>query len=147
MNPMMKQKFLNQYQQTSLETGMENASPHKLVVMLYDGVLDNLALVKGAIERKDYQAKAEKLNKAITIVGALRVGLDMEHGGEVAENYSDIYTYINQQLLRASVKNDLDILSDVMAMVRQLKETWNLIPDNMKAATKDQLEMLKSGKV
>ncbi len=53
MNPMMKQKFLDQYQQTSVQTGLEDATPHKLVAMLYDGILDNLALAKGAMERKD----------------------------------------------------------------------------------------------
>ncbi|WP_024851365.1 flagellar export chaperone FliS [Hydrogenovibrio kuenenii] len=147
MNPMMKQKFLNQYQQTSIETGMENATPHKLVVLLYDGVVDALALVKGAIERKDFRMKADKINKAITLVGALRVGLDMENGGDVAKNYADIYSYINQQLLQVSLKNDLEVLNQLAGLVRELRESWDLMPNNMKMASKEQLDNLKKVKV
>lgn len=146
MNPMMKQKFLNQYQQTSLETGIDNASPHKLVSMLYDGTLEALAHVKGAIERKDFEVKADKLNRAILLVGALRSGLDLENGGEVAANYSDLYFYINQQLLQVSLKNDLTLLEEVTSLIRELRDSWNLMPDNMKAATKEQLENLKKMK-
>lgn len=144
---MMKQKFLNQYQQTSIETGIENASPHKLVSMIYDGVVDTLALVKGAIERKDYETKANKVNHAITLIGGLRVGLDLENGGDVAKNYSDIYTYANQQLLQVSLKNDLDILAEVASLMRELRTSWNLMPDNMKSVTKDQLDNLKKVRV
>lgn len=143
MNMMMKQKFLNQYQQTSIETGLENASPHKLVSMLYDGALESLALVKGAIERKDFQRKAHQINRAILIIGALRTGLDMENGGEAAENYDSIYSYINQQLLKCSFKNSLTILEEVMSLLRELRESWNMMPDNMKNASTNQIEGLK----
>ncbi|MBN2607029.1 MAG: flagellar export chaperone FliS [Thiotrichales bacterium] len=146
MNPLMKQKFLNQYQQTSLETGLENASPHKLVSMLYDGALETMANAKGAIERKDYETKAHNLNRAILIIGTLRSGLDMENGGEVANNYAELYGYINQKLLHVSFKNDLEALADVMDLIRDLRDSWNLMPDNMKSATKDQLENLKKMK-
>lgn len=143
---MMKQKFLNQYQQTSVETGLENASPHKLVSMLYDGALETMANASGAIERKDFEAKAHNLNRAILIIGTLRSGLDMENGGEVSNNYAELYSYINQRLLHVSLKNDLEALSDVMDLIRNLRESWNLMPDNMKSATKDQLENLKKMK-
>lgn len=143
---MMKQKFLNQYQQTSVETGIENATPHKLVTMLYDGVLENLALAKGAIQRKNYEQKAEKMNKAVLIIGSLRSNLDMENGGEVSENYEALYSYINRRLLEASLKNDEVILAEVTDLVRELKEAWEMMPDNFKNASKDQLDQLKKMK-
>ncbi|MGC9386244.1 MAG: flagellar export chaperone FliS [Hydrogenovibrio sp.] len=146
MNAMMKQKFLNQYQQTSLQTGLENATPHKLVAMLYDGVLDNLALIKGAIERKDYELKSAKLNKVVMIIGSLRANLDMEHGGEVAANYEALYSYINSRLFKASAQNDLEILNEVAGLVRELRDTWNMIPDNFKSASRSQIDMVKNAK-
>ena len=132
MNQMMKQKFLNQYQQTSVETGMENATPYKLVSMLYDGIMDNLALGKGAMQRKDYQLKAEKLNKAVLIVGSLRSGLDMKNGGEASENYEALYNYIHRKLLE-----------EVSGLVRELREAWELMPDNFKHASRAQIETIK----
>ncbi|AZR81903.1 flagellar export chaperone FliS [Thiomicrospira sp. S5] len=144
MNSMMKQKFLDQYQQTSVQTGLENATPHKLVSMLYDGILDNLALTKGAMQRKDYEQKANKLNKAVLIIGSLRSNLDMEHGGEVATNYEALYSYMNRRLLQASAQNDETLIDEVANLVRELKDAWNQMPDNFKMATQSQLESVKN---
>lgn len=143
MNPMMKQKFLNQYQATSLQTGMENATPYKLVSMLYDGIMDNLALGKGAMQRKNHELKAEKLNKAILIIGSLRAELDIKNGGEVAENYEALYNYINRKLLEASSKNDVLILEEVIKLVRELRDAWALMPDNFKNASRSQINNIK----
>jgi len=143
MNQMMKKKFLNQYQQTSVETGLENATPYKLVSMLYDGVMDNLALAKGAMSRQDYQLKAEKLNKAVLIIGSLRSGIDKVNGGEVAENYEALYNYINRKLLEASAKNDEAILDEVTTLVRELRDAWALMPENFKNATRAQIDSIK----
>lgn len=145
MNAMMKQKFLNQYQQTSVETGLENATPHKLVTMLYDGIIGNLAAAKGAIQRKDFEQKAEKMNKAVSIVGSLRSNLDMKNGGEVAENYEALYAYINRTLFDASAKNDEQKLDEVIQLVKELKASWEMMPDNFKNASQSQIENLKHG--
>ncbi len=143
MNPMMKQKFLDQYQQTSLQTGLEDATPHKLVAMLYDGILDNLALAKGAMERKDFELKANKLNKAIMIIGSLRSNLDMDNGGEVASNYEALYSYMNRRLLEASSQNQVETLDEVAGLARELKDAWNQMPSNFKMASQSQIEMVK----
>lgn len=144
MNAMMKQKFLNQYQQTSVETNLENASPHKLVTMLYDGVVGNLAAAKGAIQRKSFEQKAEKINKAILIIGSLRANLDLENGGAAADNYQALYSYMNQTLLTASLKNNEELLDEVIQLTKELKDTWLMMPDNFKNASKEQIEMLKA---
>lgn len=143
MNVMMQQKFLNQYQKTSLETGMENATPHKLIAMLYDGVIENIALAKGAMQRKDIPLKAEKLNKAVLIIGSLRSNLDMDNGKEVSENFDGLYSYINRKLLEASSKNDIDALDEVTELVKEIRHTWSLMPDNFKKASRAQIDSIK----
>lgn len=143
MNVMMKQKFLEQYQQTFLETSMENATPHKLVGMLYDGIIENLVQVKGAIDRREFELKAEKLNKAVLIIGSLRSNLDMEQGGEVSSNFDGLYSYINRKLLEASAKNDLQIIDEVIILIKELRESWSLMPDNFKKATIAQIKTIK----
>lgn len=143
MNQMMNQKFLNQYQQTSVETGMENATPHKLVTLLYEGVLDNLALCKGAIQRKDYQQKTEKLNKALMIITSLRSNLDLEMGGEVAENFQNLYVYMERRLVEASAKNEIEMIEEVSDLIRTLKDAWLAMPDNFKNASKKQIETIQ----
>lgn len=143
MNPYMKKKFMEQYQQIDVSTGVENASPHKLVSMLYEGVLENIAVAKGAIQRNDLELKAEKIDKAYAIVSGLEAGLDLEAGGEVAENYMELYDYIKRSLVKASGQKNIELLDEIADLVRSLNESWNMIPENMKAATRQQIELLK----
>ncbi len=143
MNAVMKQKYLNQYKQTSVETGMENATPHKLISMLYDGVLDNIALARGAMERKDFMQKGENINKAVSIIGSLKANLDMEKGKEVSDNFEALYSYLNRKLLEASSKNDSKVLDEIVELVKELRESWSLMPDNFKKATKSQIDSIK----
>lgn len=143
MNAIMRQKVLNQYQQTSVETNMENATPYKLVSMLYDGAVDNLFLVKGAIQRKDFELKSQKMNKVILIIDTLSANLDMKEGGEVADNLESLYEYINRKLLEASAANDLHILDEVIDLIKELRDGWSLIPNDFKKASKNQLNSIK----
>ncbi len=143
MNAIMRQKVLNQYQQTSVETNMENATPYKLISMLYDGAVDNLFLVKGAIQRKDFELKSQKMNKVILIIDTLSANLDMKEGGEVADNLESLYEYINRKLLEASAANDLHILDEVIDLIKELRDGWSLIPNDFKKASKNQLNSIK----
>lgn len=143
MNAIMRQKVLNQYQQTSVETNMENATPYKLISMLYDGAVDNLFLVKGAIQRKDFELKSQKMNKVILIIDTLSANLDMKEGGEVADNLESLYEYINRKLLEASAANDLHILDEVIDLIKELRDGWTLIPNDFKKASKNQLNSIK----
>ena len=57
---------------------MHDASPHKLITLLFDACQENLAVAKGAIERKEIKRKAEAIKKAIDIVVRLQASLDFE---------------------------------------------------------------------
>lgn len=144
MNPLMKKKFLDQYQQTSVETGLENATPHKLVSMLYEGALDNIALSKGAMERKDFALKSEKLNKAISILSGLQDGLDLDAGKEVSENLLNLYDYMKRRLIEAGTQQDSAALDEVADLIRGIKEAWDQMPSNIKSASHEQLKKLKT---
>ena len=56
------------YHQIGVETGVNTASPHKLVAMLFDGLLNSLALAQGAMEQGDIEAKCHQISR-----GHLRV--------------------------------------------------------------------------
>ena len=73
MNAMVRNRFLQQYTQTNMQTGVEGATPHRLVQMLYEGALDIIAQAKGAMIRKDYMTKGKRVNHAITIISGLSV--------------------------------------------------------------------------
>lgn len=140
MNAMVRNRYLQQYTQTNLQTGVENATPHRLVQMLYEGALDVLAQAKGAMMRKDYEVKAKKTNHLITILNGLRAGIDSKHSAEIAENFDALYDFMIRRVLEASSKNSVDMLDEVAEILRTLKSGWDEVPDELRKMPKEVLE-------
>lgn len=120
------QEALKQYRRLGIESEVTNASPHRLIQMLFEGALGRLAVAQGALERGDLATKGEALSKAIGIVSGLRSSLDM-NTGELAENLDRIYEYINFRLLEASAENDVEKIIEVTQLVKTLKSAWDEI--------------------
>lgn len=120
------QEALKQYQKLGIESEVSNASPHRLIQLLFEGALGRLAAAQGAMERGDIAVKGEMLGKAIGIVGGLRSSLDME-AGEISERLDQLYEYINLRLLEASAQNDIDKVVEVIQLLKTVKSGWDEI--------------------
>lgn len=120
------QEALKQYRRLGIESEVTNASPHRLIQMLFEGALGRLAVAQGALERGDIATKGEALSKAIGIVSGLRSSLDMSTG-ELAENLDRLYEYINFRLLEASAENDIEKVVEVTQLIKTLKSGWDEI--------------------
>lgn len=113
------------YATVGLETGVASASPHKLVVMLYDGVIVALLSAISHIKSPNIAAKGAALSKAITIIdNGLRASLDKKAGGEIAENLDALYDYMSRRLLQANLKNDATIVEEIHGLMSNLREAW-----------------------
>ena len=144
MNAMIRQRFLNQYAQTSVLTGIENATPHRMVQMLYDGVLDRIAQAKGLMLRKDFEKKSKVINSIIGIISHLQQSLDLDKGGEVAQNLYALYGYALQQVFKSSRHNDPSLLDEVTNLMRGLKQAWDEMPESFKKMNKEEIARLQS---
>lgn len=113
------------YAQLKKQTGIEDANPHQLIAMLYQGILDNLQQALGFIERKDIPGKGQCIGRAITIIGGLQSFLDHEKGGEISRNLDSLYEYMSLRLLDASAKQDVAAVQEVIALTREIKEGWD----------------------
>lgn len=120
------QEALKQYRQLGIESEVSNASPHRLIQLLFEGALSRLAVAQGAIERGDLAAKGELIGKAIGIVGGLRASLDMS-AGEISERLDQLYEYINFKLLEASAQNDVEKVNEVIQLLKTVKSGWDEI--------------------
>ncbi|WP_085298123.1 flagellar export chaperone FliS [Cognaticolwellia mytili] len=118
---------LKKYQQTEMGNAGE-ASPYRLVALLFQKLLDNIATAKGAIAQKNYAKKGSELSNAIAIIGVLESSLDFEQGGEISKNLSDLYLFCSEKLLEASTDNDIDKLNDVAQVLIPIKSGWDAIP-------------------
>lgn len=143
MNAQLRQKFLQQYQVTGLETSVSEATPHKLVSMLYDGALSKIARARGFMQRNQFKEKAAEIAKITAILMSLRSNLDFEDGGEVALNLDALYEYMNRRILEAGRENSLEKLDEVAELIRIIKEGWEQMPDEFKNAPREKIAQLK----
>jgi flagellar protein FliS len=127
------------------ETGVKTASKARLIVMLYDGAIKSLM---AAWERIDEDGKVElydldKFNssciRAQEIITELMVSLDMQEGGEIAQNLMALYIFFNQELLQANIRRDKKRIGFVLEMMTQLRDSWDtaantaVVPETRKA--------------
>ncbi len=124
MNPM---KALRAYQKVNSHAQISEASPHRLIQMLYEGGLDRLAQAKGALVRGDIPQKCLMLTKAVDIITGLRQGLDEEKAEDPAtiQQLASLYDYMSAQLLQANINNDPEIIDEVARLLITLKSGWD----------------------
>jgi flagellar protein FliS len=128
----MYQTGAKQYQKMDIQTSVADASPHQLIAMLMDGLISRLAMAKGFIGREDYEGKSRCLGSAITVIDALQNSLDMEVGGEIAENLDRLYLYMTRRVFAAGVANDVEIIDEVISLVKTIKEGWDGIKEEVR---------------
>lgn len=116
---------LRQYQQVNTQAQLVEASPHRLIQMLFEGALDRLAQAQGALKRGQVAEKGLLIGKAVNIVSGLRESLNKEQGGQLAENLDGLYEYMVRQLTQANLTNDAQALQHVAALLREVKEGWD----------------------
>ena len=117
-----------QYSQVGVASGVEQASPHRLIQMLMDGAIEKVAKAKGFMERKDIAKKGSHISWAISIIDGLRASLDKSNGGDIADNLDDLYDYMIRRLMRANLENNADLLDEVISLLRSIKNAWDGIP-------------------
>lgn len=122
------------YATVGLETGVAAASPHKLVVMLYDGVIVALLSAINGIKSSNIGIKGTSISKAITIIdNGLRASLDKKAGGEIAQNLDSLYDYMSRRLLEANIKSDAAIVEEIHGLMSDLREAWVQIGEQQEA--------------
>ncbi|SHE47570.1 flagellar protein FliS [Thermoanaerobacter uzonensis DSM 18761] len=115
--------MVNPYQQYK-ENAILTASPEELVLMLYNGIIRFIEEAKGAIEKKDYMAANNGIQRAQDIIAELMLTLDMSY--DISQNLYSLYDYMLRRLIDANVKKDVTILEEVKGFAIELRDTWNL---------------------
>ena len=118
----------NAYAKVGIETGVAAASPHSLIVMLFEGAMIAVSAALQYMQAGDIQNKGLSISKAIMIIdNGLRASLDKTAGGEIAASLDALYEYMSGRLLMANLKNRPEMLEEVHRLLKDLKEAWEAI--------------------
>jgi flagellar protein FliS len=128
MSPAHSHLAVNAYHSVGVESLANSGNPHQLVVMLFNGARAAVAVARGHLQRREIEAKGAAIGKAIAIIDdGLKASLDLNVGGEIAQNLADLYDYMARRLLQANLKNDAKALDEVAQLLLQLGSAWESI--------------------
>ncbi len=112
------------YQAVHLHAQTAQASPLQLVLVLMDGLLDELARARAHIEARRFELKAASLDKCVSIINGLSSALDLEAGCEVVHNLARLYDYCADRLYRAGVEMNPAVVDEVQRLLGQIRGGW-----------------------
>jgi len=111
-----------------------DASPARLVQIMYEQILLELATAQGCMGRiqgnlplKEVVTKCKAVSKAIRLIGHLDATLNMDRGGKISENLRNLYLYMLRRLAMANAHNDAAMVGEVATLVRTIKQGWDQI--------------------
>ena len=132
---MFASRSASTYRTLSVQTGVIDASPHRLIEMLLDGALESIARARVAMRQGDIQTRVSAITRAVRIVDeGLKAALDPAAGGEIAVNLGQIYGYVTVLLTQANNDRDDDKLVEATRLLETVREGWRGIADHPAAA-------------
>jgi flagellar secretion chaperone FliS len=131
---MYSQRGAAQYRTVRSHGLVTDASPARLVQIMFEHILSELATAQGCMERIENNmplgevvAKGKSLGKAIRLINQLNATLDMERGRQIAENLRALYLYMLERLTQANIANDPGLVAEAASLVRKVKSGWDKI--------------------
>lgn len=107
-----------QYKKTSINTMTKG----ELLLLLFDELIKKLNYSIVLIENKDFTQSKEHLDKCRKIVNHLMLTLDESY--EISNELNEIYLFLSKEIIKASCFNDAKHITDIMPIVKDLRETW-----------------------
>jgi flagellar protein FliS len=108
------------YQQSQIS----QADPVQLIVLLYDGALSRIAQAKQRLGEGDAVYAGVAVSKAQAIIAQLRNSLNMEAGGEIAENLNLLYLYLHELFVKVMRENKSEPLDEATVLLNELRAAW-----------------------
>lgn len=117
------------YKRVAAQTSVEGASPHQVICLLFEALLQSLHAARGCLVRGDIEGKGQSIGKAVRILEeGLKAALDIESGGDLALNLRGVYNYSILRLTTANLKNDITLIEEVTKLIVPIFDAWKSIP-------------------
>jgi flagellar protein FliS len=131
---------LKAYKKVDIESSIMSSGPHQIIVMMFDGALQSLAVARGAMERKDFELKSESISKFVNILSALRNSLDFDAEPEISQRFDELYVYCIDVINEVSLSLNVERFEEVIQLLKPLRNAWFEMPETSKQEGHDLLK-------
>jgi len=115
----------NTYKQNEVNTATQN----KLLLMLLDGAVKYTKIARLAIMDRNINKAHSELVRVQNIFIELMSTLDTSVGGWTTDIY-EVYDFIRQELMKANIKKDAEILDKLLPLIEQIRDLWYEVDEN-----------------
>lgn len=117
-------KGYQQYKANSIDT----MTPAELLLTLYDELMKRLTMAELAMEKKDYPAMEEAVDRCSNIIRYLSGTLDRKY--EISGNLYRLYDFFLYELARVKAGRNMTELERVKGMIGELRESFRIASQN-----------------
>ena len=118
------------YGKVGVETDVLSASPHRLVALLFDGVMEGMNLALAAIQAGNTPVKNNALCRCVRILDeGLKAALNLE-SNPLAHDLRDLYAYLCMRLTHANLHSDIAAIEECKRLLAPVRDAWQAIADN-----------------
>ena len=120
--------YQNAYKKASVNT----LDQTKLIIMLYDGAIKNASFAVEHMKSGQIEKVHDCLIKTKNIVTELMATLNMDRGGDIANNLQSLYSYMFSQLIEANMNKKTEPVVVVIDLLKELRAAWTQINSKKK---------------
>ena len=111
---------LNAYNQNNVQV----ESPHRLIEMLFEGILRFNTQAKKALTEGDIEKRVYWLNRSAAIFTELMNSLNHKEDGSTSAYLEGLYAYQLERITQANMDENVEIIDEVNTVVRGLLDGW-----------------------
>ncbi|MFH5254419.1 flagellar export chaperone FliS [Burkholderia semiarida] len=121
---MTNQRGYESYCVSERDAQIAGAAPVQLMVVLMNGLLDELARVRAHIDAKRYEQKGAGIAKCIQMFNGLTSMLDADTENDTVKRLDALYAYCTRRINEAGFELDTTIVDEIVALVTTLRDAW-----------------------
>jgi flagellar protein FliS len=103
------------------------ATSLRLVVLLYEQIIQDLRQASLAIDQNNIETRTKRINHALDVICLLQATLNLERGGQVAQNLVRFYDAVRANLCEAQFQASKEILARQITDLLTVREAWQQV--------------------
>ena len=109
------------------QTDARGATSLRLVVLLYEQIIHDLRQASLAIDQNNIELRTKRINHALDVICLLQATLNLERGGQVAQNLVRFYDAVRANLCEAQFQASKELLARQITDLLTVREAWEQV--------------------